>query len=82
MRTTIDIDQDILVAAKELAISENSTAGKVISRLARAALMGSTTANANRASESSPVYGFEPFSSSGAIVTNDLINKIRQEEGF
>lgn len=38
MRTTLDIDDDILIAAKELAASRDSTAGKVLSDLARQAL--------------------------------------------
>ena len=38
MRTTIDIDDDILQAAKELAAVRRMTAGRVISDLARKAL--------------------------------------------
>ncbi len=38
MRTTLDIDDDVLQAAKELAVSRKMTAGKVISELARQAL--------------------------------------------
>jgi hypothetical protein len=38
MRTTIDIDADVLSAAKELAALRRSTAGKVLSDLARSAL--------------------------------------------
>ena len=38
MRTTIDIDDDILQAAKELAQSRGMTAGRVISELVRQAL--------------------------------------------
>jgi len=38
MRTTLDIDDDILQAAKELAASRRTTAGKVLSDLARTAL--------------------------------------------
>jgi hypothetical protein len=38
MRTTIDIDDDILQAAKELAALRRLTAGRVISDLARKAL--------------------------------------------
>ena len=38
MRTTLDIDDEILRAAKELAAQEGSTAGKVLSKLARKAL--------------------------------------------
>lgn len=38
MRTTLDIDEDVLQAAKEIAAMRNSTAGKVISELARKSL--------------------------------------------
>jgi hypothetical protein len=57
MRTTLDIDQDVLAAVKEISMSENSTAGKVLSRLARLALTGIPLSETNRISEPSPVYG-------------------------
>lgn len=38
MRTTLDLDPDVLQAAKELAEKERSTAGKVISRVFRRGL--------------------------------------------
>ena len=38
MRTTLEIDDDVLMAAKELAAHRRSTAGKVLSELARQAL--------------------------------------------
>ena len=38
MRTTLEIDDDVLLAAKELAAAQKSTAGKVLSELARKAL--------------------------------------------
>jgi len=38
MRTTLEIDDDVLLAAKELAEAQRSTAGKVLSDLARKAL--------------------------------------------
>ena len=38
MRTTLDIDDDILQAAKEVAASRGTTAGRVISDLARKGL--------------------------------------------
>jgi hypothetical protein len=38
MRTTLDIDEDVLQAAKELAAARKSTAGKILSELARKAL--------------------------------------------
>jgi len=38
VRTTLDLDPDVLQAAKELAAARGSTAGKVLSDLARKAL--------------------------------------------
>ena len=38
MRTTLDIDPDVLQAAKELAEHRGTTAGRIISELARKAL--------------------------------------------
>jgi len=35
VRTTLDIDDDLLAAAKELARREGRTAGEVVSRLLR-----------------------------------------------
>ena len=38
MRTTLEIDDDVLQAAKEIAAAEGRTAGKVLSELARKGL--------------------------------------------
>ncbi len=38
MRTTLDIDDDVLSAAKEIAVQRNQTAGKAISDLLRLAM--------------------------------------------
>ena len=38
MRTTLDIDDDVLQAAKEIASNRGTTAGRVLSELARKAL--------------------------------------------
>ena len=38
MRTTLDLDEDVLQAAKELASARRTTAGKVVSELVRKAL--------------------------------------------
>ena len=43
MRTTLDIDDDVLQAAKELAQVRRKTAGQVLSELARKALEPSET---------------------------------------
>jgi hypothetical protein len=42
MRTTLDIDEDVLQAAKELGAARRKTAGQVISELARKALEPTT----------------------------------------
>lgn len=39
MRTTLDIDDDVLAVAKQLARQKGSTAGQVISSLVRQALL-------------------------------------------
>jgi len=44
MRTTLNIDDDVLQAAKELAAVRGLTAGRVLSDLARAALAPDRTA--------------------------------------
>ena len=44
MQTTLDIDPDVLQAAKELAEHRGTTAGKVLSELARNALAPKTRA--------------------------------------
>jgi len=40
MRTTLDIDEDVLQAAKEIAAGRQRTAGQVLSELARKGLAG------------------------------------------
>jgi len=76
MRTTLDIDDDVLFAVKDLARKEKKTAGQVISELARKGLAGNTSLAAN---EPEPVYGFRPFPGEGRIVSNELINRLREE---
>jgi hypothetical protein len=38
MRTTLDLDEDVLLAVKEMAAARGTTAGKMLSALARKAL--------------------------------------------
>ncbi len=83
MRTTLDIDDDVLHAAKELARRERSTAGVVLSRLARRALTGQSGPEAapQRAVRTPAVGGFEPFASRGVVVSNEQVNALRDIEG-
>lgn len=81
MRTTLDIADDVLRAAKERARRENKTAGEVISELARAALTAPATA-APGVAQSRARYGFRPFPKRGGLVTNELIDQLRQEDAY
>jgi hypothetical protein len=81
MRTTLDIEDDVLLAAKELARRSGSSAGQVISRLARLALTQAPTSAPPGVSEPNATYGFRPFPSRGVVVTNELVDKLRDDEG-
>jgi hypothetical protein len=59
MRTTLDIADDVLQAAKERARRENKTAGQVISE-----------------------YGLRPIASRGGLVTNELIDKLGEDDAY
>ena len=78
MRTTLDIDDDVLEAVKEMARREQISAGKVVSRLLRLAMSG-TPESATRVTELAVVGGFRPFKPSGRLVTNEAIDKLRDE---
>lgn len=79
MRTTLDIADDVLLAAKERARRENKTAGQVVSELLRQALTAPAV-SAVRAAK--PVYGFKPFARRGGIVTNELIDQLRNDDVY
>ncbi len=86
MRTTLDIDSDVLAAAKALAQSGHSTAGRVISDVMRRAIaLGLAHPESPAAAHKMPVpkavYGFSPLTSGGQIVTNDMVRAIRDELG-
>lgn len=79
MRTTLDIDTELLVAAKELARRERKTAGQVVSDLLRQALTQPN--DPATVQETRENYGFLPFSSRGGVVTNQQIDDLREEAG-
>jgi hypothetical protein len=80
MRTTLDIADDVLQAAKERARREKKTAGEVISELARSAL--TAVPPAPRASEPRARYGLRPFPRRGGIVTNESIDRLREDDAY
>jgi hypothetical protein len=75
MRTTLDIDEDVLTAAKQLAKKRKSTAGEVISDLVRQALTKSSNA------DEEPRYrnGFRLLPRTGTIITSEMVKKWLEE---
>lgn len=81
MRTTLDIDDDVLTAARDLGRRQQKSLGSVISELARRALVESQTPAVRGIEESAELYGFNPLPARGVVVTNDLIDRLRVESG-
>ncbi len=79
MRTTLDIDQEVLDAIKEIARRNGETAGQVVSELLRRALTQSVVAMSVR--EPKATYGFRPFPAGGRVVSNTYVDKLRDDEG-
>jgi hypothetical protein len=71
--TTLDIDDDVLTA-KELAKGQNTTAGRVISDLARQAL--------TRRTEGPLICrnGFWVLPKRGGVVTSELVARLAEDE--
>jgi hypothetical protein len=85
VRTTLDIDDDVLIAAKELARKDKVSAGQALSRLARAAL-GQAAAGAARSSPRGraavrSALGIEVLPRRDEIITNEHIDRLRDELG-
>ena len=75
MRTTLDLDEDVLQAAKELADMYRVTAGKMLSNLARKALTPSGPVPKVR--NGVPLLPRRP---GGRIMTMKLVNELRDDE--
>ncbi len=73
MRTRLDIDDDVLLVAREIAKREKKLLGTIISNLARQTL---------QVSERLAQYGIKPLPARGGIVSNELINLLRDAEGI
>jgi Arc/MetJ family transcription regulator len=74
VRTTLDIDDDVLQAAKELAGNRKKTTGKVLSDLARQALEPS-----RRQPVRNGVRLLARQRGGGTKSTMDLVNRLRDE---
>lgn len=75
MRTTVNLDEDVLLAVQERARREGRSAGAVLSELAREALTGR---HAARTADAAP--GFHPLPHRGPAVSNGLIDRLRDDE--
>lgn len=74
MRTTLDLDPDVLQAAKELAVVRGLTAGQVLSELARRALEPGRVA---RVRNGVPLLPARP--AGAPRPTMKLVNELRDE---
>lgn len=78
MRTTVDISEDVLLAARERAHRERRTLGEVLSDLARRGLQG----EAAGVGEAPARYGFAPKAAPpDTVVSNELIEQLRSTLG-
>ncbi|MEO5735747.1 MAG: hypothetical protein ABIN96_06490 [Rubrivivax sp.] len=88
MRTTVDIEDDVLQAAREAARMQKRPIGAVISSWARSALLQGVgngddgQPHTHRVESPLAKHGIEPLPRRGAIVTNELVNRLRDEEGI
>lgn len=85
MRTTIDIDDDVLAAAKDLARAEGRTMGQIISDLARRGLMapGADALAMPGFAEAQAAFNASTWPTlpgrAGVIVTSEMIERIEAE---
>lgn len=77
MRTTLDIDPDVLAAAKEISSRTRRSAGRVISDLARKALSAELPPPHEKGAV---VNGFETIPAAGRVVTPALVSALLEEE--
>lgn len=85
MRTTLNIDDDLLLAVKEIARRDCQSIGGAVSDLLRRALAGGEPCETEMAEKQAPFgtaeFGFRPFPPRGGVVTNELIDRLRDESG-
>ena len=74
MRTTLDLDDDVLAAARSIAAVRRQTMGRVVSDLVRQSL----ATKLKKAPSGIPLLPRRR----GVIVTNELIDKLREDEGI
>ncbi|MGI8427858.1 MAG: CopG family transcriptional regulator [Solirubrobacteraceae bacterium] len=78
MRTTLNLDDDVLYAVQERARREKRTAGQVLSDLARRALTGQDRQPEDH--HQTGHHGFKPLPRRGPAISNALIDRLREDE--
>ena len=78
MRTTLDIDEDLLNAAKELAARQKVSVGRAISGLLRQSLSPSAKPAKARRGKA----GFPTLPPGKRVVTLADVDRLRDEEGI
>ena len=82
MRTTLNIDDDLLIAVKAVARRESRSAGAVVSSLLRQSLAHDGRHDREaQADQPGAEFGFRPVPKRGGVVTNELIDRLRDETG-
>jgi hypothetical protein len=81
MRTTLDIADDVLLAAKEAARRQKVSLGAVISELARRSLVQPSNPTPSRSASRSRLarLGVQPLPKRGGVVSNETINQLRDD---
>lgn len=79
MRTTVELADDVLAAVRDRARRERRSLGAVLSDLAREAL--TRPPEGGEVAETAALYGFEPLPRRGPAVSNELIDRLREDEG-
>lgn len=85
MRTTLDIDDDVLAAARELSRRDRTSIGHTVSLLARTGLRAPYAAGSvstPSVQEPKARYGIRPIPSRGGVVTNEVIDRLRGDDAY
>jgi hypothetical protein len=78
MRTTLDIDDDVLLAAKERARKDRISTGAALTQLARAGLGAALHSDKKQRTRGR----FSMLPKRDEVITNEHVNRLRNELGI
>jgi hypothetical protein len=82
VRTTLDIEDDVLAAVRDLALRQGLSVDQMMSRLLRAALRADAV-SVPSSGPSATVAGFRAFAApAGPVVSNEQIDQLRDAAGL